>query len=218
VGRVSGAAVPTSHPHPNRIRRSPSQDATQPVWAPPGSHPHLAIMGKVAVWWAANGIHLGDPRPTGAAQLPTALALWQHHLDRSPARGSDHNIGRLDIQERPPAPTSHDRRHQDRQQLPNHSRSTRTRHPAPTHRSGPRRVECMEPPNTCRQKATPSGHQLPHPALTDQGPGSTRAPSAAGRYARTPVQPTNDRSSSNTARTMPMTRVPTMSRWGPRLT
>jgi hypothetical protein len=49
VGRVSGAAVPTSHPHPNRIRRSPSQDATQPVWAPPGSHPHLAIMGKVAV-------------------------------------------------------------------------------------------------------------------------------------------------------------------------
>ena len=102
----------------NQIRGHAGQDDTQPVWAPPGSHPNLAIIGEVAVWRAANGIHPNDPRPTGAAQLQTASALWQHHLDRSLARGSDDNIGRLDIPEPPPARTSRDRRHQDRQRLP----------------------------------------------------------------------------------------------------
>ena len=102
----------------NQIRGHAGQDETQPVWAPPGSRPNLAIIGEVAVWRAANGIHPSDPRPTGAAQLPTAAALWQHHLDRSLARGSDDNIGHLDIPERPPAPTSRDRRHEDRQRLP----------------------------------------------------------------------------------------------------
>jgi conjugative relaxase-like TrwC/TraI family protein len=102
----------------NQVRGHAGQDETQPVWAPPGSRPNLAIIGEVAVWRAANGIHPSDPRPTGAAQLPTAAALWQHHLDRSLARGSDDNIGHLDIPERPPAPTSRDRRQEDRQRPP----------------------------------------------------------------------------------------------------
>ena len=102
----------------DQVQDHAGQDATQPVWAPPGSRPNLAIIAEVAVWRAANGIHPSDPRPTGAAQLQTAWALWQHHLDRSLARGSGDNIGHLDIPERPPAPTSHDRRHQDRQHLP----------------------------------------------------------------------------------------------------
>jgi hypothetical protein len=86
------------------------------VWAPPGSRPNFAIIGEVAVWRAAHGIHPSDPRPTGAAQLQTASAFWQHHLDRSLAHGSDHDIG-LDIPERRSAPTSRDRRHEDRQRL-----------------------------------------------------------------------------------------------------
>jgi conjugative relaxase-like TrwC/TraI family protein len=101
----------------NRIRDHASQDDTQPVWAPPRSQPNLAIIAEIAVWRAANGIHPNDPRPTGAAQLQTAPALWQHHLDRSLARGGHDNIGRPDIPERQSAGTSRDRRHQDRQRL-----------------------------------------------------------------------------------------------------
>ena len=104
----------------NRIRRHARQHETQPVWAPPGSRPNLAIIAEVAVWRAANGIHPNDPRPTGAGQLQTASALWQHHLNRTLARGSDDNIGQLDIHKRQPAPTSRHRRHQDRQRPPNH--------------------------------------------------------------------------------------------------
>ena len=102
----------------NQVRRHASQHETQPVWAPPGSRPNLAIIAEVAVWRAANGIHPNDPRPTGAGQLQTAPALWQHHLDRTLARGSDDNIGQLDIHKRQPAPTSRHRRHQDRQRPP----------------------------------------------------------------------------------------------------
>jgi hypothetical protein len=102
----------------NQIRGHAGQEETQPVWAPPGSRPNLAIIGEVAVWRAANGIHPNDRRPTGPGQLQTASALWQHHLDRSLARGSDDNIGHLDIPERPPAPTSRDRRQEDRQRPP----------------------------------------------------------------------------------------------------
>ena len=100
----------------DQVRGHAGQDETQPVWAPPGSRPNLAVIGEIAVWRAANGIHPSDPRPTGAGQLQTASALWQHHLDRSLARGNDHDIG-LDIPERRSAPTSRDRRHQDRQRL-----------------------------------------------------------------------------------------------------
>jgi hypothetical protein len=102
----------------DQIRGHAGQDETQPGWAPPGSRPNLAIMGEIAVWRAANGIHPSDPRPTGAAQLQTAPARWQHNLDRSLARGSDDSIGRLDFPEHPPAATSRGRRHQDRRPLP----------------------------------------------------------------------------------------------------
>ena len=99
-----------------QVRGHAGQDATRPVWAPPDSRPNPAIIGEIAVWRAANAIHPSDPRPTGAGRLQTASALWQHHLDRSHARGNDHDIG-LDIPERRSAPTSRDRRHQDRQRL-----------------------------------------------------------------------------------------------------
>ena len=101
----------------NRIRGHTSQDDTQPVWAPPGSRPNAAIIGEVAVWRAANGIHPSDRRPTGAAQLQTASALWQHHLDRSLARSSNDNSHHRDIQELPSAGTLGGRRHEDRQRL-----------------------------------------------------------------------------------------------------
>jgi len=65
-----------------QIRRHATQDGTQPVWAPPGSHPPAALLGEVAVWRAAVGMDLRDRRPTGAGQLQTAAALWQQRLDR----------------------------------------------------------------------------------------------------------------------------------------
>ena len=34
----------------NRIRDHAGKDETQPVWAPPGSRPNLAIIGEIAVW------------------------------------------------------------------------------------------------------------------------------------------------------------------------
>jgi uncharacterized protein YecT (DUF1311 family) len=99
----------------DHVRGHASQDDTQPVWAPPGSHPNLAIISEVAVWRAANGIHHSDPRPTGAAQLHTASALWQHHLNRSLA--SD-DIGRHEVRARDGAGSLRDRRPEDRQRLP----------------------------------------------------------------------------------------------------
>ena len=102
----------------NRIRGDAGQDGTQPVWAPSGSRPNAGIISEVAVWRAANGIHTSDLRPTGAAQLQTASALWQHHLDRSLARCREDNIGHLDIPEPAAAATPRDHRHQDRQRLP----------------------------------------------------------------------------------------------------
>jgi conjugative relaxase-like TrwC/TraI family protein len=114
------------------VRRDANEDGTPPVWAPPGSRPSVALLGEVSVWRAANGIDPNDHRPTGAGQLRTASALWQHHLDRSLARGSD-GIGRLDIQERPFAGTSGDRRHQDRQRLPQPPATG----PNPPRRAGP---------------------------------------------------------------------------------
>ena len=73
----------------DQVRHHANQDGTQPVWAPPGSHPSAALIGEVAVWRAANGIDPKDRRPTGAGQLQTAAALWQHHLDRSITHASD---------------------------------------------------------------------------------------------------------------------------------
>ena len=101
----------------NQVRGHVDQDEAQPVWAPPGRRPNLAIIGEVAVWRAANGIPSSDLRPTGAAQLTTASALWQHHLDRSLTRRIDDSIG-LNIPERRSAQTTGDRRHQDRHRVP----------------------------------------------------------------------------------------------------
>ena len=75
----------------DRIRGHASQDDTQPVWAPPGSRPNAAIIGEVAVWRAANGIHPSDPRPTGGTQLETAPAIWKQRLDRDIARDTYHS-------------------------------------------------------------------------------------------------------------------------------
>jgi hypothetical protein len=101
----------------DQVRGHAGQDDTQPVWAPPRSHPNLAIIGEVTVWRAANGIHPSDRRPTGGPQLPTASALWQHNLDRRLTRGSD-DSGRLDIQKPEPGATAPDRRLEDRRRLP----------------------------------------------------------------------------------------------------
>jgi hypothetical protein len=99
------------------VRGDATEHSTPPVWVPPGRQPSVALLGEVNVWRAANGIDPNDHRPTGAGQLQTASALWQHHLDRSLARGSS-DIGRLDIPQRPSAATSGDRRHEDRQRRP----------------------------------------------------------------------------------------------------
>ena len=53
----------------DHVRRHAAQDGTQPVWAPPGSHPNAAIIGDVALWRAVNGIDPRDRRPTGPGQL-----------------------------------------------------------------------------------------------------------------------------------------------------
>jgi hypothetical protein len=101
----------------DHVRNQGGQDGTQPIWAPPGSQPNVAIIGEVAVWRAANGIHPSDPRPTGAAQLQTAAALWQHHLDRSLARCC-RGLDPVEVHERQGAGSSRDRRPQDRQRVP----------------------------------------------------------------------------------------------------
>ena len=76
------------------VRRDANEDSTPPVWATPGSQPSVALIGEVEVWRAANAIDRKDHRPTGAGQLQTAAALWQHHLDRSVADCSD-DLSRL---------------------------------------------------------------------------------------------------------------------------
>ena len=101
----------------DRVRNQAGQDGPQPVWASAGSQPGAGIIGEIAVWRAANGIHPGDPRPTGAGQLQTIAALWQHHLDRS-LTWCRNGLGRHEVQEREAAGSSRDRRPEDRQRLP----------------------------------------------------------------------------------------------------
>jgi hypothetical protein len=64
------------------IRHHAGHDGIQPVWAPPGTHLDVGLIGEVAVWRAANGIDPHDRRPSGPAQLQTLRALWQQDLDR----------------------------------------------------------------------------------------------------------------------------------------
>jgi hypothetical protein len=98
----------------NQVRDCASQNSEQPVWAPPGSHPSVALIGEVEVWRAANAIDRKDHRPTGAGQLQTAAALWQHHLDRSVADCSD-DLSRLAARAHPAA-RKH-RGHEDQQRM-----------------------------------------------------------------------------------------------------
>ena len=97
-----------------QVRDHACQSDGEPVWAAPGSHPSIALIREIAVWRAANGIHPGDLRPTGAAQLQTASALWQQRLDRHIARSADpSDNARFD--ERQAARTALSRRHDDSQ-------------------------------------------------------------------------------------------------------
>jgi conjugative relaxase-like TrwC/TraI family protein len=99
----------------NQVRDRTSQNREQPAWAPPGSHPTAALLGEVAVWRAAVGVDPQDRRPTGAGQLLTTAALWQHHLDRSVADCND-DLSRLDARAHQAA-RKH-RRHEDQQRMP----------------------------------------------------------------------------------------------------
>jgi hypothetical protein len=101
----------------DHVRNQAGRDGPQPIWASAGSQPNVGIIGDVAVWRAANGIHPADPRPTGAGQLQTASALWQHHLDRSLTRGSN-GLGPHEVREREAAESSRDRQPEDRQRSP----------------------------------------------------------------------------------------------------
>jgi hypothetical protein len=76
----------------NQVRDCASQKSEQPVWAPPGSHPSVALIAEIAVWRAAVGVDPQDRRPTGAGQLQAASALWQQNLDRDVALCS-HRVG-----------------------------------------------------------------------------------------------------------------------------
>ena len=97
------------------VRRDANKDSTPPVWATPDSQPSVALIGEVEVWRAANAIDRKDHRPTGAGQLQTAAALWQHHLDRSVADRSD-DPSRSDARAHQAA-RKH-RRHEDQQRTP----------------------------------------------------------------------------------------------------
>jgi conjugative relaxase-like TrwC/TraI family protein len=73
-----------------QVRDHACQGAGEPVWAAPSSHPSTALVGEIAVWRAAKGIHPDDPRPTGGGgRLDTAAALWKQRLDSHIARSSD---------------------------------------------------------------------------------------------------------------------------------
>jgi hypothetical protein len=107
------------------VQRDANKNSTPPVWATPGSQPSAALIGEVEVWRAANAIDPTDHRLTGAGQLQTAAALWQHHLERSVADCSDH-LNRPHV--RAHQATSTDRRHEDQQRAPQ-PRATRPSSP-----------------------------------------------------------------------------------------
>jgi conjugative relaxase-like TrwC/TraI family protein len=72
----------------NQVHDHACQGDDTPVWAAPGSHLSAALIGEVAVWRAANGFNLQDPRPTGGSQLETLPALWKQRLDLDLARAT----------------------------------------------------------------------------------------------------------------------------------
>ena len=100
----------------NQVRDCASQKSEQPVWAPPGSHPSVALIAEIAVWRAAVGIDPQDRRPTGAGQLQAASALWQQNLDRDVALCS-HRLG-ADVGKRQVSGPSRDHQREDRHRMP----------------------------------------------------------------------------------------------------
>jgi conjugative relaxase-like TrwC/TraI family protein len=73
----------------DQVQHHACQGAAEPIWAPPETRRSTALIGKIAVWRAANGINPQDPRPTGGGQLETASAQWKQHLDQDIARATD---------------------------------------------------------------------------------------------------------------------------------
>ena len=100
----------------NQVRDCASQKSEQPVWAPPGSHPSVALIAEIAVWRAAVGVDPQDRRPTGAGQLQAASALWQQNLDRDVALCS-HRIA-ADVRKRQVGGPSPDHQREDRHRMP----------------------------------------------------------------------------------------------------
>ncbi len=68
-----------------QVRDCAAHRREQPLWAPPGTHPSVALIGEVEVRCAGIGVAPQDRRPTGAEQLQTAAALWQQSFDRDVA-------------------------------------------------------------------------------------------------------------------------------------
>jgi hypothetical protein len=100
----------------NQVRDSASQNSERPVWAPPGSHPSVALIGEAEVWRAVVGVDPQDRRPTGAGQLQAAAALWQQNLDRDVALCS-RRLG-ADVGERQIGGPSRDGQREDRHRMP----------------------------------------------------------------------------------------------------
>jgi conjugative relaxase-like TrwC/TraI family protein len=100
----------------DQVRDRASQNSEQPVWAPPGSHPSLALLAEIAVWRAAVGVDPEDRRPTGAGQLQTVAALWQQNLDREVALRSN-RLG-ADVGKRQLGGPSQDHQREDRHRMP----------------------------------------------------------------------------------------------------
>jgi hypothetical protein len=97
----------------NQVEDHACQGDAPPVWEP-GTQ-STALVGEIAVWRAANGIHPQDPRPTGAGgQLETLPALWKQHLDRQIASAAD-SSGNARFNERQAAHTAPRRRRDDSQ-------------------------------------------------------------------------------------------------------
>jgi hypothetical protein len=69
----------------DQVRDGASHCGEQPVWAPPGSHQSVALLGEIQVWRTAVGVDPQDRRPTGTRQLQNAAALWQQNLERAVA-------------------------------------------------------------------------------------------------------------------------------------
>jgi conjugative relaxase-like TrwC/TraI family protein len=98
-----------------QVRDCAAHRREQPLWAPPGTHPSVALIGEVEVWRAGIGVAPQDRRPTGAEQLQTAAALWQQSLDRDVALCS--RLG-ADVGKRQVGGSSRDHQREDRHRMP----------------------------------------------------------------------------------------------------